>query len=277
MKYKNPRQITGKMRARVFGCVTWPESMDTERIDRLITDSQIQAARSPLHGADTYTRGDVESWLYRHKLQDFEVEWTDAELMAWVAKQDTSKLDVPWIGDLKKEHYHWVVSADGSKSYQQMYELFGGYVTYFEKVESKRGALKYLIHKNNPEKAQYSFDDIKTYGGMDVSSILQIGEVEQMNYISHVEDYIFKHNPKSYIQLVRWGRAQDDLNVRKTIQANQYHFKSLLYDLENERARARRLKGRGGDMLDAMERAMRDGAEAGYAFDSVTGELVMDE
>lgn len=276
MKYKNPRQITGKMRTRVFGCITWPESMDTERIDRLITDSQIQAARSPLHEHDTYTRSDVEGWLYRHHLDGFEVEWTDLELMAWVAGQVT-KAEVPWIGDLKKPHHHWVCAADGSKSYQQMHELFGGYVTYFEKVESKRGALKYLIHRNNPEKYQYDFNDIKTYGGMDISSILAIGEVEQMNYIAHVEDYIFKSNPRSYIQLVRWGRAQDDLNVRKTIQANQYHFKSLLYDLENERARARRLKGRGGDMLDEMEGMMAAGGEARNVWRDVTGLSLVDE
>lgn len=277
MKYTNPRAITGKMRTRVFCCVTWPESMDTDYIDRLITDSQIKAARSPLHNRDKYTRSDVEGWLWRHAFGGFDAQCTDAELMAWIAAQDTSKFDVPWIGDLKKEHYHWVVAADGSKSLTQMKELFGGLVNYFEKCESKRGSLQYLIHKNDPEKAQYDFNDIKTYGGMDVSCILALGEVEQMNYIGYVEDYIFKHNPKSYIQLVRWGRSEDDLNVRKTIQANQYHFKSLLYDLENERARARRLKGRGGDMLDAMEQAHAAGRKVSFSLDEDTGELVLNE
>lgn len=274
--YTNPRQITGKMRSRVSTCVLYPDSAYIELVDRLLEDAHIQAARSPLHDRDTFTRTDIEYWLFRHNLRDFDITMTDDELMAWISKQEYDG-EIPWIGDFKKAHYHYIVAADGSKSYQQLYELFGGYTKYFEKVESKRGALCYLIHKNDPDKAQYDFNDIKTYGGMDVSCILQMSELEQINYIDRIEDHIFKRQPRSYVQLVRWARKQEDINYRKTINSNQYHFKSLIFDLNQERSMARRAKGRGGQMLDKMEQAMSEGASAQEAFTSVTGFAVVNE
>ena len=159
-EYKS-RQLTGSKRARVVSWVGWPDSMDIERMDSYIENAHVQAARSPLHDLDVYDRNDVEGWLYRHKLP-VDLDWTQDELMARcnLYSLDNKELAIPWIGDLKKEHYHYVAAFEGSKNAQQVIDMLGGMVTYVEKVDSKQGTLKYLIHKNSPDKHQYSFSPI---------------------------------------------------------------------------------------------------------------------
>ena len=264
--YKS-RQLTGSKRARVVSWVGWPESMDIERMDSYIENAHVQAARSPLHNLDEYDRNDVEGWLYRHKLP-VDLDWTQDELMAWCAKYSRlSGLDIPWIGDLKKEHYHYVAAFEGSKNAQQVIDMLGGMITYVEKVDSKQGTLKYLIHKNSPDKHQYSFEDIKTFGGMDVSCILAMGEVERMDYKDRVIDHIYDGHCNSFNQLVKWARSTGDFNLKATVYANKYLFDGLIYSRNMDRAAARRALGAAPEGLEEFESGMFQG------LDYETGEI----
>lgn len=71
-------------------------------------------------------------------------------------------------GEKKKDHYHVMLVFEGVKTQDQAKEIFskiGGVGC--EAVQSLRGYARYLCHLDNPEKAQYSTEDVKAYCGAD--------------------------------------------------------------------------------------------------------------
>ena len=75
-------------------------------------------------------------------------------------------------GEPKKAHYHVILMFDSVKSVEQVKEItdeIGGVGV--EKINSLRGYARYLIHADNPEKAQYEKTDIKQFGGADYEGI----------------------------------------------------------------------------------------------------------
>lgn len=76
--------------------------------------------------------------------------------------------DVNPAGEPKKPHYHVMLKFEGKKSPAQVKEIiekFGGVGV--EVVQSARGYARYMCHLDNPEKAQYKTEDVKSYGGAD--------------------------------------------------------------------------------------------------------------
>lgn len=71
-------------------------------------------------------------------------------------------------GEIKKPHYHIMLMFDSVKTPEQakaFFDTIGG--VGLEIVSSLRGYARYLCHLDNPEKAQYSIDDVKSFGGAD--------------------------------------------------------------------------------------------------------------
>ena len=74
--------------------------------------------------------------------------------------------DVNQDGTIKKPHWHVLVMFDTLKSkkqFEELRDLVDGVGV--EKVASLRGYARYLVHMDNPEKAQYSKDDIVALNG----------------------------------------------------------------------------------------------------------------
>lgn len=77
----------------------------------------------------------------------------------------------------KKPHYHVLFMFEGVKSFEQIQEIFdqiGGVYPKEEDqfrricvVSSIRSKARYLTHMDNPEKAQYSVNDVIALGGAD--------------------------------------------------------------------------------------------------------------
>lgn len=76
--------------------------------------------------------------------------------------------DVNPTGEPKKPHYHVMIMFEGVKTVDQAKEIFdsiGGVGC--DIINSVRGYSRYLCHLDNPEKHQYSLDDVRSYGGAD--------------------------------------------------------------------------------------------------------------
>ncbi len=119
-------------RTRNFACVVYPDSAPSDWLD-IISESKIPVMISPLHDKDfnpsRLPNGDPEP---------------------------------------KKPHYHVMACYDNKKTMEQakeFFDSFGGVGC--EVVNSLRGYARYLCHLDNPEKAQYSVDDVKAFGGAD--------------------------------------------------------------------------------------------------------------
>lgn len=73
----------------------------------------------------------------------------------------------------KKMHYHVLVMFDSVKTESQAKEFFSTFNGVgCEVVASCRAYARYLCHLDNPEKAQYSIEDVIQYGGADYLSVI---------------------------------------------------------------------------------------------------------
>lgn len=76
--------------------------------------------------------------------------------------------DINPTGEPKKPHFHLLTMYESVKTKEQVQEFFDSFGGVgCEIVNSARGYARYLCHLDNPEKAQYSIDDVKAYGGAD--------------------------------------------------------------------------------------------------------------
>lgn len=76
--------------------------------------------------------------------------------------------DVNPTGEAKKPHYHVMIMFDSVKTIEQARSVFsfiGGVGC--EVVNSLRGCSRYLCHLDNPEKAQYNPEDVRSLCGAD--------------------------------------------------------------------------------------------------------------
>lgn len=81
--------------------------------------------------------------------------------------------DVNPDGEPKKPHFHVMIMFEGKKSIEQatsVFTLFGGVGC--KVVQSMRGMARYFCHMDNPEKAQYSPDDVRSFCGADYSAVI---------------------------------------------------------------------------------------------------------
>lgn len=76
--------------------------------------------------------------------------------------------DVNPGGEAKKPHYHVMIMFDSVKTIEQarsVFNVIGGVGC--EVVNSLRGCSRYLCHLDNPEKAQYNPEDVRSLCGAD--------------------------------------------------------------------------------------------------------------
>lgn len=111
-------------RARAWSFIAYPDSVPTDWEQILTERFNLQWARSPLHDSD------------------FNADETQ-----------------------KKPHWHIVVTFTNVKSYEQVKEFSDTInATIPQKVHNLQGLMRYFIHLDNPEKAQYDIKDIKAVG-----------------------------------------------------------------------------------------------------------------
>lgn len=93
--------------------------------------------------------------------------------------------DVKPDGTTKKPHRHVVFAYDGVKTEKQAREDFakiGGVGC--EAVRSLYSITRYLTHKDDPDKAQYSSVDVLTFGGFEYKRYVETKEDEEKEVVS---------------------------------------------------------------------------------------------
>lgn len=127
--------------------------------------------------------------------------------------------DVNPTGEPKKPHYHIMLMFDGVKSLDQVKEIFNKINAIgCEKVNSVRGYARYLVHADNPEKAQYSVNDVISLGGADYNAVTMLQSdynalvdemimfVEDSNIVSFRELYLYAlSNRKDWADVMKNG------------------------------------------------------------------------
>ena len=115
-------------------------------------------------------------------------------------------VDVNPGGEVKKEHFHVLIMFDSVKTKAQARETFdqiGGVGC--ETVNSIRGYARYLCHLDNPEKAQYSTEDVTQLAGADYIATISLAS-DRYAAIGEMMDFIDRHQVRSYAELMRYAR-----------------------------------------------------------------------
>lgn len=116
-------------------------------------------------------------------------------------------MDTDPNGEIKKPHWHVLLAYDAPKSTDQAQDIFTAISGVgCEVVQSIRGYARYLCHLDNPEKHQYSPEDVKALCGADYNSTIGL-PTDKYKAISEIIDYCESNNVYSYSELIIYSRT----------------------------------------------------------------------
>lgn len=138
--------------------------------------------------------------------------------------------DVEPNGALKKPHYHVMVMYENSVSatdFRAHVAPAGGVGE--EHVLTKRGYARYLIHLDNPEKAQYQASDILALGGaswydLTISGVDRVKMQQRIEeaiidcgfyYYSDLKDWAKENEPEIYHALTMYARSETIMYIQE--------------------------------------------------------------
>lgn len=141
-------------------------------------------------------------------------------------------------GTPKKPHYHVVLVWPGPTTYSRALEVFKscGLVMQHKVIGSLRGVCRYLCHLDNPEKAQYSVDDVESYNGGDYQAMINL-PTEKYGFIREMQEWCDKYHIYSYGQLMRYAKERRSDWYRALCDSCAYimqsYCKSLQWEIEH--------------------------------------------
>ena len=118
------------------------------------------------------------------------------------------EFDTNPTGEHKKPHYHVIVAYENKKNPEQareFFESFGGVGC--EIVQSLRGYARYLCHLDNPEKHQYSPDDVLSFGGADYIGTIGL-PIDKYKSISEMIDFCIEQSIYCYADLLEYAKNE---------------------------------------------------------------------
>ena len=138
-------------------------------------------------------------------------------------------MDTLPTGEQKKEHYHVLWRYDGVKTpaqAQEVVDLIGG-AGAVEIVADYRGYARYLCHLDSPDKAQYSADDVKCFGGANWAEVA-LSDAERTDaLLDEIEDWIDETGCVSYVALCRYARRQRP-DWTRCVRTHTVHLSALI-------------------------------------------------
>lgn len=145
--------------------------------------------------------------VYPESVPDNWRELLDEQHIPW-AESPLHEFDTNADGEVKKPHWHLVLSFEGKKSYEQVCEILrplNGPAP--QRAHDIRGAVRYMAHLDNPEKHPYNAADIVGHGGFDVAAALQPTSSQRYDLIGEMMDFCFDHHITEFQDLADYART----------------------------------------------------------------------
>ncbi len=151
-------------------------------------------------------------------------------------------------GTDKKIHWHIIIIWENPTTYNNALKVAQGLadVKYIEAIRDLVGASRYLTHQDNPEKYQYSKDEVMTIGDIEYTEVITSSrndrvEVKRMTlYIQ--ENEIINFDEFAYLCIsenIEWLRILSERNT--------HYFRSLIqsqyFRLKEEKERNKEIRG----------------------------------
>lgn len=99
--------------------------------------------------------------------------------------------DLDPTGEPKKPHYHIILCYSGPTSFNVVKALCDSLNQPIpQALEQVRGYYRYLTHKDNPEKYQYSDEDIQPLNGFNISDFVELSKSEILEIKKKLQELI---------------------------------------------------------------------------------------
>lgn len=105
-------------------------------------------------------------------------------------------------GTLKEPHIHWILRFKDTKSINVLAADLGVKVGRLESLRSLRGSVRYLVHKDDPDKFQYSESEIEST--FNVLTFLQ-EKTDDSVAINFIWDYILNSPTCTWSELMQFA------------------------------------------------------------------------
>lgn len=139
--------------------------------------------------AGTRTR----NWTFIVYPESAPEDWRDrinADFVEWIESPLHDK-DTDATGAPKKPHWHVLVMYPSVKTFEQVQELTERVSAPIPQMcASAKGLVRYMTHLDNPDKAQYSVNDIVCHGGADLADLMKPSSSERYGLIREMAQYI---------------------------------------------------------------------------------------
>lgn len=129
-----------------------------------------------------------ENW--RTILDETHLRWIESPL---------HEHDVNADGEKKKSHWHIMLCFDGPVTDKQVKKIIEPLNSPEpKKVGSSRGLVRYMVHLDNPEKYQYSIDQIIGHNGVDVADYFVMTATNKLAIMKDMIHYIYENKVDNY-------------------------------------------------------------------------------
>ena len=140
--------------------------------------------------------------------------------------------DVTAVGDVKKAHYHLVLMWENPTTFSNVREVLKPITEVCPQAVNNLGRLaRYLVHMDDPDKAQYDVADIQA-GGVDVEEMLY-SQNNRAKQFELVHRYCLEHNITEYKDLLD-KTLDDDMTVYHAAINNVSTVKAYLISWEHK-------------------------------------------
>lgn len=173
-------------------------------------------------------------------IEDMHIEWVQSPL---------HDKDINADGEVKKPHWHILLMFGGVKSYEQVKEVADRLNAPIPaRCHNAKAMVRYMAHLDNPDKAQYSTSEIKSYGGVDLAELLRPSSSERYTLIGDMLRYIKDHNVVEFQDLMDYALVHE----RETwfpLLCDNSAFVVGQY-IKSQRHRTKRIDPETGEILD---------------------------
>lgn len=135
-------------------------------------------------------------------------DWRDTldELHIQYAISPLHDRDVDANGELKKPHWHVILVFEGVKSYSQIKEITDSLNAPIpQAVNGLVGTVRYLVHRDNPDKAQYPAEEIVCGGGFDIAEVMNRSASDKRRIVREIYEFISMNDITEFYQLTDYA------------------------------------------------------------------------
>ena len=144
--------------------------------------------------------------------------------------------DVDPSGDAKKAHYHVIACYAGPTSCNVVKGLTDALnAPAPQALEQVRGYYRYLTHKDNPEKAQYSEQDIQVINGFSILDFVELTRSEVITIKKELQTLIREADILEYSDFMDLLQDSEMTQQYDVASSNTYFFEKYITSRRNKR------------------------------------------